>query len=143
MADRSVVLDRPSAGPVAERGQRPVQPEMVVVAAGLLLNGLIWLWPNYSLNQAALFLVGGGCGLVLYHAAFGFTTGFRVFVSVGDGRGLRAQMLMMAVATLLFAPMLASGTVLGRAVSGAVAPAGLAVLAGAFIFSIGMQLGGG
>jgi hypothetical protein len=116
---------------------------MVVVAVGFLLNGLIWLWPNYSLSQAALFLVGAGCGLVLYHAAFGFTTAFRVFVSAGDGRGLRAQMLMMAVATLLFAPMLASGTVLGRAVSGAVAPAGLAVLAGAFIFSIGMQLGGG
>jgi hypothetical protein len=143
MADRSVALDQRLAGKVAERGQRPVQAELVVVAAGLLLTGLIWLGPHYSLNQAALFMVGAGCGLVLYHAAFGFTTAFRVFVSAGDGRGLRAQMLMMAVATLLFAPMLASGTVLGRAVSGAVAPAGLSVLAGAFIFSIGMQLGGG
>jgi len=59
------------------------------------------------------------------------------------GRGLRAQMLMLALATLLFAPLLASGTVMGRVVGGAVAPAGVSVLIGAVLFAIGMQLGGG
>lgn len=122
---------------------RRAQPRVVGVASALLLAGAAWLAAEYGLRQAALFLVGAGLGLVLYHSAFGFTTAFRVFVSAGDGRGLRAQMLMLAVATLLFAPMLASGEVMGHAVGGAVAPAGVSVLIGAFVFAIGMQLGSG
>jgi hypothetical protein len=127
----------------ARRSPRRVQPRVVGAAGALLLAGAAWLGTQYGLRQAALFLVGAGCGLVLYHSFFGFTTAFRVFVTSGDGRGLRAQMLMLAVATLLFAPMLASGEVLGTAVGGAVAPVGMSVLVGAFIFGIGMQLGGG
>jgi uncharacterized protein len=50
---------------------------------------------------------------------------------------------MLALATVLFAPMLASGEAFGRPVAGAVAPASLSVLVGAFVFAIGMQLGGG
>lgn len=132
----------PAAVPTDRRPRR-VQPRVVGVATALLLGGAAWLATQYGLRQAALFLVGAGLGLVLYHSAFGFTTAFRVFVAAGDGRGLRAQMLMLAVATLLFAPILASGEVMGRAVGGAVAPAGVSVLIGAFVFAIGMQLGSG
>lgn len=131
------------AGAVAERRPRRTQPRVAGAAVVLLLMGAIWLAAEYGPRHGALFLVGAGLGLVLYHAAFGFTTAFRVFVVAGDGRGLRAQMLMLAVATLLFAPMLASGEVLGRAVGGALAPASMSVLIGAFIFAVGMQLGGG
>jgi hypothetical protein len=46
---------------------------------------------------------------------------------------------MFALATLLFAPILA----LNDNIGGAVAPVSLAVLGGAFMFSIGMQIGGG
>jgi uncharacterized membrane protein YedE/YeeE len=80
---------------------------------------------------------------VLYHAAFGFTAAFRALVGVGDTRGLRAQMIMLAAATVLFAPMLSAGTVFDTEVTGAVAPAGFAVLVGAAIFAVGMQLAGG
>lgn len=139
---RTLTVEGP-AGVAAEQGPRRVQPWVVGTAGTLLLAGAVWLGANYGLRHAALFLIGAGCGLVLYHAAFGFTTAFRVFVTAGDGRGLRAQMLMLAVATLLFAPLLASGEVFGTAVGGAVAPVGMSVLVGAFIFGIGMQLGGG
>ena len=139
---RTLTVEGP-AGVAAEQRPRRVQPRVVGAAGALLLAGAVWLGADYGLRQAALFLIGAGCGLVLYHAAFGFTTAFRVFVTTGDGRGLRAQMLMLAVATLLFAPMLASGEVLGTAVGGAVAPVGMSVLVGAFIFGVGMQLGGG
>ena len=139
---RTLTVEGP-AGVAAEQRPRRVQPLVVGAAGALLLSGALWLGADYGLRQAALFLVGAGCGLVLYHSVFGFTTAFRVFVTTGDGRGLRAQMLMLAVATLLFAPMLASGEVLGTAVGGAVAPVGLSVLVGAFIFGVGMQLGGG
>ena len=127
----------------AGSGPRPAQMGVMGAAVVLLLVGAGWLGAHYSRSHAALFLVGAGCGLVLYHSAFGFTTAFRVFATDGDGRGLRGQMLMLAVATLLFAPVLASGEALGRAMGGAVAPADASVVAGAFMFAIGMQLGGG
>lgn len=125
------------------RLSRVLQPRVVGAALALLLAGALWLGTNYGLRHGALFLVGAGLGLVLYQAAFGFTTAFRVFVADGNGRGIRAQMLMFAVATVLFAPMLASGQVLGTPVGGGVAPASISVLIGAFVFAIGMQLGGG
>jgi hypothetical protein len=118
-------------------------PRAASVALALLLAGSGWLWAAHGPRQAVLFLVGAGCGLVLYQSAFGFTSAFRVFATSGDGRGLRAQMLMLAVATLLFAPMLAAEEALGRPVQGAVAVADASVVAGAFLFAIGMQLGGG
>jgi uncharacterized membrane protein YedE/YeeE len=120
-----------------------VQTAVVATAlAGLSLGALALLSP-YGWRHAALFLVGGALGLVLYHAAFGFTAAFRALVGVGDTRGLRAQMIMLAAATVLFAPMLSAGTVFDTEVTGAVAPAGFAVLVGAAIFAVGMQLAGG
>lgn len=127
----------------AERRPRQAQPPVVGLAVLLLGGGTLWLGAHYGLRHGALFLVGAGLGLVLYQAAFGFTTAFRVFVTDGNGRGIRAQMLMFAVATVLFAPMLASGVGLGTPVGGAVAPASVSVLVGAFVFAVGMQLGGG
>ncbi len=106
------------------------------VAAGALALTHGW-------RQAALFAVGALAGLVLYHAAFGFTSSWRVFITDRRGAGLRAQMLMLAATCLVFFPLLASGSVFGQPVRGSISPAGLGVLGGAFIFGVGMQLGGG
>ena len=84
-----------------------------------------------------------GAGLVLYHAAFGFTSAWRVFIADRRGAGLRAQMLMLAVAMALFFPVLAAGSLFGQPVQRIVAPIGVSVVFGAFIFGLGMQLGGG
>ena len=51
--------------------------------------------------------------------------------------------VMLALAALLFFPALGAGTLFGQPVTGLVAPAGVSVIFGAFIFGIGMQLGGG
>ncbi len=116
----------------------------VVAAAGLLLvGGAAYVNGAVSGRYAALYLLGGVLGLVLYHAAFGFTAHWRAFVADGRGAGLRAQMLMLALASALFLPVLAEGSLFGRPVDGALAPAGVSVLVGAFLFGIGMQLGGG
>ena len=90
-----------------------------------------------------LFLVGVGAGLVLYHAAFGFTSAWRVFIADGRGAGLRAQMLMLALTCAVFFPLLAAGELFGLPLRGSLNPANFSVLAGAFIFGVGMQLGGG
>lgn len=115
-----------------------LQGWIVCTALTLLLVGLGVLSQSYGIRHGVLFLVGAGFGLVLYHAGFGFTSAFRAVIVHRDGKGLRAQMLMLALATVLFAPMLAFNPS-----GGAVAPLSLSVLAGAWMFGIGMQLGGG
>jgi uncharacterized membrane protein YedE/YeeE len=87
--------------------------------------------------------VGTTAGVVLYHAAFGFTSAWRVFIADGRGEGLRAQMLMLAITCAVFFPLLAQGEAFGMKLYGLVQPPGAPVAIGAFIFGIGMQLGGG
>jgi uncharacterized membrane protein YedE/YeeE len=127
-----------------ERGAAPpINTWVVIVAAAVLGAGAIGLADAYSWRQGALFLVGGALGVVLYHALFGFTSAWRVFIADGRGAGLRAQMLMLAVAAVLFFPALAYGSLFGQPVHGEYGAVGVSVLVGAFLFGLGMQLGGG
>jgi uncharacterized protein len=139
MTDLSI--DRPIA-------ETPTLPgEINTRAAGLalaaLLGGAVLLADSYGWRQAALYLLGGGLGITLYHALFGFTSAFRVFIADRRGAGLRAQMLMLAIAVVLFYPTLAQGSLFGQAVRAEAGPLGISVAFGAFLFGIGMQLGGG
>jgi uncharacterized protein len=114
-------------------------------AAALLLLGLgaVWLGGEHGWRQAALWILGALLGLTLYHAAFGFAGAFRALLAEGRGAGLRAQMLMLGAAVVLMQPAIAAGELLGLPARGLVFPVGLGVLVGAFLFGIGMQLGGG
>lgn len=114
--------DAPSGG---AGSMRAIQPRVVVLAVTALGGGSAWLVTHYGPGHGALLPIGAA------------------LVTAADGAGIRAQLLMLAVATVLFAPALAAGEVFGRPVVGAVAPASLSVLVGAFVFAIGMQLGGG
>ncbi|MBF8742558.1 YeeE/YedE family protein [Pseudomonas guariconensis] len=114
-----------------------------LIALALLLAGAWFLNLNAGTKQVLLLIVGAALGLTLYHAAFGFTSAWRVFINERRGAGLRAQMVMLALAVLLFFPALSAGSLFGTPVTGLVAPAGVSVVFGAFIFGIGMQLGGG
>jgi uncharacterized membrane protein YedE/YeeE len=116
----------------------PVPIAIALIAAGAVYLGLAFSW-----RQAALFLVGAGSGLVLYHSAFGFTSAWRALIADRRGGGPRAQMLMLAVTSAIFLPLLADGQVFGRLLRGTVAPIGISVIIGAFVFGLGMQLGGG
>ncbi len=122
---------------------RSVDARVVAVAGALLVGGALALQQGFAWHQATLYLLGALLGLVLYHAAFGFASSWQRFAADGRGAGLRAQMLMLAVASLLFLPVLTEGSLFGRGVGGAIAPVGLSVLVGAFVFGVGMQLGGG
>lgn len=115
----------------------------LVLAALLFLAGLIYLDQTVSHKQAALWVVGALLGVALYHASFGFTSAWRRFILERRGAGLRAQMLMLALGTLLFFPVLAAGHIFGHPAVGYVSPIGVSVAVGSFLFGIGMQLGGG
>ena len=112
-------------------------------AGALLILGALAIGQAVSPRQVALYLLGAALGLVLYHAAFGFTSAWRVFISDRRGEGLRAQMVMLAIAVLLFFPALSAGSLFGQPVTGNVSPIGVSLLVGAFVFGIGMQIGGG
>lgn len=94
-------------------------------------------------RMGALWLVGAGLGLTLFHAAFGFAGAFRRLLDDRRGAGLRAQLVMLGLAAALFLPAIEAGTILGQPVRGFVFPVGWGLLVGAFLFGIGMQLGGG
>ncbi len=128
----------------SERGTIPqINATVVTFASALLAAGALALANAHGWRHGALFLLGGGLGLVLYHALFGFTSAWRVFIANGRGAGLRAQMLMLAVAVVLFFPALAEGSLFGQPVHGEYGAVGVSVLVGAFLFGLGMQLGGG
>ncbi|MBA2778154.1 YeeE/YedE family protein [Billgrantia kenyensis] len=125
----------------ALEAKRPRQFSLALVA--LLLAGALLIGLAYGPRLGLLMIVGALLGVSLYHAAFGFTAAWRVFISERRGRGLRAQMVMLAIAVLLFFPALGAGTLWGQSVTGFVSPIGVSVVFGAFLFGIGMQLGGG
>ncbi|WP_419901911.1 YeeE/YedE family protein [Kiloniella sp.] len=87
--------------------------------------------------------LGVALGISLYHAAFGFTSAWRRFLTERWGAGLKAQVIMLAIVVTLFFPVLDSGSIFGHRAGGFVAPAGTGVAVGAFIFGIGMQIAGG
>lgn len=126
---------------IAEKAHRA--NNTIWIAFALLFLGCIGAYTIVGLNQALLFLIGGALGMTLYHASFGFTSSWRVFIKERRGRGLRAQMIMLALAVILFFPALGVGELFGQPVKGNVNPLSMSVMIGAFIFGIGMQLGGG
>ena len=114
-----------------------------LAAAGLLAVVLAAAVSAQGARVAALGAIGIALGAALWLSAFGFTSAYRRLLEGHGTHGVRAQLIMLAAATVLFAPVLAQGEWFGREVAGAIAPAGLQVAAGAFLFGVGMQLAGG
>ncbi|GGF22948.1 hypothetical protein GCM10010954_22200 [Halobacillus andaensis] len=121
-------------------------PQMPLIVGGLIVGAIlmVFLMVTQNIVQSLLLVIGLLLGYTLFHARFGFTSAFRRVMSVGNGQALRSHMLMLAVAVTLFAPILAFGyTFFGGEVAGYVSPVGISLLVGAFMFGVGMQLGGG
>ena len=132
--------------PIAKETLALNNPQKPLIIAGVIVGFilLVYLSINQTTAQPLLFAIGLLLGYTLFHARFGFTSAFRRLMSVGNGQAMRSHMLMLAVAVTLFAPILAYGTtIFGGSVAGYVSPVGVSLLVGAFVFGIGMQLGGG
>jgi hypothetical protein len=127
------------------RADRPApSTNWAVVAAGVVLAALL-IWGVSQVASGVLVgasVLGLALGFTLFHSRFGFTSAWRQLVSVGQGVALRAHMLMLAVACVLFAVLLSSGIGLNGAPKGFTNPIGITLLVGAFLFGAGMQVGG-
>jgi uncharacterized protein len=121
-------------------------PQGILIGLGLILAIIIDILA-FHFGGASLGIqlwLGLALGFALFHARFGFTSAFRRFLAVGNGEGIRAQMIMLAVASTLFAIILGTGfSFFGGSPSGYVSPVGVSVVVGSFLFGIGMQMGEG
>ncbi len=116
---------------------RPVVGSGIAAAAGLVWAG------RAGGRPALLFGLGLALGAVLLATRFGFAGGYRRWLSGGDAGGVQAQLLLLAATTLIEAPAIAAGTLMGRPVEGAYGPVGVALVVGAALFGIGMAWAGG
>ncbi|MBL4665873.1 MAG: YeeE/YedE family protein [Sneathiella sp.] len=104
---------------------------VLLVASGLVVS---------DVQMAIMFAIALAMGIALYHASFGFSTAYRQLFTGGDTKGAQSHLVLLGITTLLFAPFLASGSAFGTPVGGAIAPVGMGMAFGAFLFGIGMQL---
>ncbi|MTI00319.1 YeeE/YedE family protein [Roseibium sp. RKSG952] len=123
----------------------PVSTQKIVLtgAMALLFAVTVAAFQTGGARQAFAVLIGGFAGISLYHASFGFTAAWRRIVTEKRGAGLRAQFLLILLTSLFSFPLMAWGAKFGWPVGGFVFPFGVAAALGAFMFGIGMQLGGG
>ncbi|GAA2737314.1 YeeE/YedE family protein [Pedococcus aerophilus] len=141
---RALIAPAPTCAlpPPAEKAG-PVQVKPLAVFGALALALLWWVGSQYGAQKAVLLALGLGLGVALFHSRFGFTSGWRQLVAVGNGAGLRAHALLVGTTATIAALLLGTGTGLfGTTPAPAGGPLGVGLLAGAFIFGLGMQLGG-
>lgn len=115
----------------------------VVIGALLALAAVATLGFQYNgWRVMGGALIGALAGVALYHTSFGFTAAWRRIVTQRRGQGLRAQFLLISLVCLISFPLLQYGPDIGIRTGGFVFPFGVGAAVGAFIFGIGMQLGG-
>lgn len=112
------------------------------LVVGLLAAGSWFAGETSGWRHGALWLVGAGLGFALYRSGIGFAGPWRTWLVERRGRGLRAQLALLAALTVAFFPLLALGQAFGQPLHDVVRPVGVALLVGAFLFGIGAQFAG-
>lgn len=106
---------------------------MVVSACALVLAVAILAGVRYGL----MLLIGISFGLVLEGLRFGFAGPWRAMIVRREPSGLLAQLLAIAIVATVALPLIEAR---GGELSGAQAPVGFAMIAGAFVFGVAMQV---
>ena len=113
--------------PILKRGGLIVAAVFVVLAVAALAGA------RYGLMLA----VGLGFGLALEGLRFGFAGPWRAMSLRREPSGLWAQLLAIGIVTVFALPLIANHS---GELSGAQAPIGFAMIAGAFVFGVAMQV---
>ncbi|PWS35650.1 YeeE/YedE family protein [Falsiroseomonas bella] len=107
------------------------------VAAVIGITAMLPALPDPALP--GVFIVALLLGAAFVRLDFGFAGGFRALLEGGDGRAVAASFVIPAIAAAVILPVAALAPGHGRFV----APIGLPLLLGAFVFGIGMQIANG
>ena len=113
-----------------------------LVIISFLLVCTIYVSVVVNPKTALLFLLGIALGITLCWATFSFSNGWRYAITERKSIWLRAQMLMLVVASILMLPVIAKGSFFGSDVQAFIRPVGVSLLCGAFMFGLGMQVAG-
>ena len=113
--------------PILKRGGLIVAAVFVVLAVAALAGA------RYGLMLA----VGLGFGLALEGLRFGFAGPWRAMILRREPSGLWAQLLAIGIVTVFALPLIA---IHGGELNGAQAPIGFAMITGAFVFGVAMQV---
>lgn len=134
----------PTSAPAPEAPAAPAVRRVPLLVSGIVAVALsVLVFAGYGAKPGVLLLLGLGLGFTLFHSRFGFTSAWRQLVAVGNGTGLRAHALLLGTTATLFALVIGTSTGLfGSVPAPSAGPLGISLLVGAFLFGIGMQLGG-
>ena len=134
----------PTRVPAPEPAPLPPARRVPLAVAGALAVALTaYVWTAHGTKPGVLLLLGLALGVGLFHSRFGFTSAWRQLIAVGNGTGLRAHVLLLGTTATLFALVIGTGTGLfGTTPLPSSGTLGVGLLAGAFLFAVGMQLGG-
>ena len=111
-------------------------------AEGLIL-GLVILAAAFAIAAATgarfglVFLIGLGLGATLEALRFGFAGPWRQMIVNRDPAGLLAQLFAIGIVAVVAIPLITAN---GAELIGAHAPVGFAMVGGAFVFGIAMQV---
>ena len=101
----------------------------------LIVIGLL-IYVDSGVRTLSLLLIGVGLGAVFWTVQFGFSSGWRRWLTVGDTSPILTHLLLLGLVTAFVLPTL--GYVSGA--RGAVAPLAFSLPLGSCLFGIGMQL---
>ncbi len=140
----SVLAPSPTSAPPPKAPDAPPVRWVPLAVFGVIAAALsAYVFATHGGQPGVLLLLGLGLGFALFHSRFGFTSAWRQLIAVGNGSGLRAHALLLGTTATLFALIIGTGTGLfGSEPAPSAGPLGVALLLGAFVFAIGMQLGG-
>ncbi|GAA3878735.1 YeeE/YedE family protein [Streptomyces sedi] len=140
----SWLASSPTRVPPPEAPEAPPVRRGPLAVALLLGAGLdAYVFARHGAKPGVLLLLGLGLGFTLFHSRFGFTSAWRQLIAVGNGAGLRAHTLLLGTTATLFALIIGTGSGLfGSEPAPSAGRLGIGLLVGAFVFAIGMQLGG-
>lgn len=111
---------------------------------GLIGLGILFFASQFFMSPAlSLFLIGTLFGATLNYFQFGFRTCSQDLLNQRQTLGIRAVIIMLTVSSVLFFGLLSYGTFNDQPLNGFVQPLSFAVVGGAFIFGMGMQLASG
>lgn len=106
-----------------------------LILAAIVLVCLVGIFAG--LRFGIMLAIGLGFGMVLEGLRFGFAGPWRAMILRRDPAGIWAQLLAIGVVACFALPLIASNS---GELTGAQAPIGFAMVAGAFVFGIAMQV---
>ena len=124
---------------------RQLSPSLFILLliSPLLLFALAQKLAEPMLLTLTILWIGALLGATLNFFQYGFSSSFRSLILDKRTVGMRAIVVLLGVAILLFAPLLAMERIGEQNITGFIRTLSLAVPIGAFIFGIGMQIGCG